>query len=135
MFKHKVATEAKNKQFEVKIETSVTEKPTIVATDAYKRLQEFKQTHWDQEHNHIQISALNEFYDLWVAYMSARTRAEKREEKVMEAAIGLYLNPPAAQPIKRIVSDNKMSELKERLKATLKPKKQQPEYIQLSLFD
>lgn len=135
MFKHKVFTpaEAKNKQFEVKIETPVTEKPTIVATDAYKRLQEFKQTHWDQEHNHIRIDALNDFYDLLVAYMSAKISAEKREEKVMEAAIGLYLNPPAAQPIKRIVSDNKMNELKGKLKATLKPKKQQPKAIQLSL--
>ena len=133
MFKHKVFTpaEAKNKQFELKIDTPVVEKPT----DAYQRLQEFKQTHWDQEHNHIQISALNEFYDLWVAYMCARTGAMKPVKGLKRMEMEVPATPKEAmQPVKRIVSDKKMTELKGKLKATLKPKKQ-PEVIQLSLFD
>ena len=51
--------------------------PTVVPTSEAKtdndeseiwcKLQEFKLANWDAEHNHIKLSALNEFYELWKA--------------------------------------------------------------------
>ncbi|UKK52124.1 hypothetical protein L6472_05970 [Prevotella sp. E13-17] len=43
-----------------------------VPSEAWVRLQEFKKNHWDTEHNHLCIDALEEFYRLWVEGVSAR---------------------------------------------------------------
>lgn len=155
--KHKVFTpaEAKNKQFEVKIEApAAVEHPDVgpscsefvsntMLQQAKTNLDVFKKSHWDHEHNHIRIDAINEFYNLWVDYMCARTGAMKQpKETEYNPEADAYDGGPkpdaykqAAQPIKRVVSDKKMESLKQQLKTTLKPKKKQPEYIQLSLFD
>lgn len=34
---------------------------------AWQRIQQFKADHWDAEHNHLRVEALNDFYALWVA--------------------------------------------------------------------
>lgn len=34
-------------------------------SEAWKRLQEFKKANWDEERNHIKLTALNDFYELW----------------------------------------------------------------------
>lgn len=147
--KHKVFTpaEAKNKQFEVKVEAPAVNHPDVgpscsevvsnlILQQAKTNLDVFKKSHWDNEHNHIRIDAINEFYDLWVDYMCARTGAMKQTKNVKQMAIEAPSTPKeAVQPIKRVVSDKKMESLKQQLKTTLKPKKKQPEYIQLSLFD
>ena len=60
----------------------------------------FKRDNWDHEHNHLLTDKLDEFYQLW--------------RKVMV--------PPGyvvAEAPKRIVSDEQMEELKEKLKAAL----------------
>lgn len=36
-------------------------------SEFWRKLQEFKLANWDSEHNHIKLSALNEFYELWKA--------------------------------------------------------------------
>ena len=51
--------------------------PTVVLTseaktdsnesELWRKIQEFKLANWDTEHNHIKLSALNEFYELWKA--------------------------------------------------------------------
>lgn len=51
--------------------------PTVVPTsevttdsnesELWSKLQEFKLANWDTEHNHIKLSALNDFYELWKA--------------------------------------------------------------------
>ena len=37
----------------------------VTLTVAKQRYINFKAEHWDQEHNHLQVSALEEFYQLW----------------------------------------------------------------------
>lgn len=144
--KHNVFTpaEAKNKQFEAPtavnhpdVGPSCSEVVSnLILQQAKTNLDVFKKSHWDHEHNHIRIDAINEFYDLWVDYMCTRTGAMKQTKNVKQMAIEAPSTPKeAAQPIKRVVSDKKMESLKQQLKTTLKPKKKQPEYIQLSLFD
>lgn len=148
LFKHKVQRAAEaNSQFETRaMAPAAVVHPDVgpscsefvsntILQQAKTNLDMFKETHWDHEHNHIQISALNEFYDLWVAYMCARTGAMKPVKGLKRMEMEAPATPKEAiQPVKRIVSDKKMTELKGKLKATLKPKKQ-PEVIQLSLFD
>lgn len=51
--------------------------PTVIPTseaktdsnesELWRKLQEFKLANWDTEHNHIKLSALNEFYEIWKA--------------------------------------------------------------------
>lgn len=41
-------------------------KTDIPPSDAEIRLQAFKADHWDHEHNHLNIDALEEFYRLWI---------------------------------------------------------------------
>ena len=155
--KHKVFTpaEAKNKQFEVKVEApAAVEHPDVgpscsevvsnlILQQAKTNLDVFKKSHWDNEHNHIRIDAINEFYDLWVDYMCTRTRAMKQPKKSeYHPEADAYDGGPkpdaykqATQPIKRVVSDTKMESLKQQLKTKLKPKKRQVTYTQLSLWD
>lgn len=127
-----------------------TESPTFVPTaeatpndgvsELYRKLQEFKLANWDTEHNHIKIAALNDFYDLWVTYMRARSGAMKQTKHTniikTEAPV---TNEEAMQPFKRIVSDEKMAELKSQIKKALAPAKSKPrktvKYTQLSLWD
>ena len=129
--------EAKNKKFEVNVDQIMGNSPIISHNDPIK---EFKLDNWDHERNHLRTDKLDEFYQLW--------------RKVMV--------PPGyveAEAPKRIVSDEQMEELKEKLKAALdkqpapqptqKPVSQKPspkmlrstgqqkfnDSIQLSLFD
>lgn len=104
----------------------------------FQRLHQFKAEHWDQERNHLRIDALDEFYQLYRDYMAMRMgmmypkKIEKRfEMEVPETCICPTLPP---EPPKRIVSDAKMAEIKQKLKKSLKPKKT-VKVIQLSLFD
>ncbi len=148
--KHKVfiPAEAKNKQFEVKVAApAAVVHPNVgpscsefvsncILQQAKTNLDVFKKSHWDNEHNHIRIDAINDFYDLWVDYMCARMGAMKQAKNIKHMTIEALSTPKeAAQPIKRVVSDTKMESLKQQLKATLKPKKQRPTVTQLSLFD
>lgn len=43
------------------VPTSTTSNPS----EAWQKLQQFKRDHWDAEHNHLRIDALDEFYQLW----------------------------------------------------------------------
>lgn len=143
LLKHKefIPAEAKHKQFELKVEAPAPVK--VQPNEAYTRLQEFKLAHWDIEHNHIKIEAINDFYDLWVDYMCTRTGAMKQPKKSeYHPEADVYDGGPkpdaykqATQPIKRVVSDTKMESLKQQLKTKLKPKKSQVTYTQLSLWD
>ena len=51
-------------------------------SELWRKLQEFKLANWDTEHNHIKLSALNDFYDMWCMWVK-----EKRygpEDKIIE---------------------------------------------------
>ena len=88
---------AKNKKFEVKMDQISGNSPVISLNDSIK---EFKLNNWDHEHNHLRTDKLDKFYQLW--------------RKVMV--------PPGyvvAEAPKRIVSDEQMEELKEKLKEAL----------------
>ena len=149
LFKHKVSRPAEqNKQFETTAEApAAVVHPDVgpscsefvsntMLQQAKTNLDMFKESHWDHEHNHIQISALNEFYDLWVAYMCARTGAMKPAKNLKRMEMEAPATPAeAVQPAKHIVSDKKMDELKQQLKANIKPKKKHVTYTQLSLWD
>lgn len=94
----------------------------------------FKEEHWDHEHNHLRIDALDEFYRLWRDNMAMRLGTNKPQPAMKvetpstpdEALVTLPSHKP--QPI---VSDKRMAELKKQLKKSLKP----VTVKQLSLFD
>lgn len=121
---------------------------------------EFKNQHWDTEHNHIHVDALNEFYRLWRIAINWRIGKEIKEEYTKYPQFPKHpfvpewndwnngIKPPSIEKtIKNamdelktikstIVSDEKMTELKEQLKEAVKPvePKKNPEVIQLDLF-
>ena len=121
---------------------------------------EFKNQHWDTEHNHIHVDALDEFYRLWRIAINWRIGKEIKEECTKYPQFPKHpfvpewndwnngIKPPSIEKtIKNamdelktikstIVSDEKMTELKEQLKEAVKPvePKKNPEVIQLDLF-
>lgn len=90
--------------------------PAVFRDDAIDR---FKKAHWDAEHNHLRTDALGDFYQLWRNTHGSRTAGEPA---------GTVAKPAP----KRIVSDERMQEIKERLKEAVKP--QPRKVVQLSLF-
>ena len=41
-------------------------------SDAWQRVQQFKQEHWDYQHGHLSIDALDEFYQMWREAIAAK---------------------------------------------------------------
>ena len=92
-----VPDEAKKKKFEVKVDQISGNSPIISLNDPIKT---FKHDNWDHERNHLRTDKLDEFYQLW--------------RKVMVPHGYVVAEAP-----KRIVSDEQMEDLKEKLKAAL----------------
>lgn len=74
--------------------------PMPYPADDYLKLEMFKRDNWDHKHNHLRIDKLDEFYNLWRMAMTPSGFVE-------------------AEAPKRIVSDEKMEELKQQLKEKL----------------
>lgn len=106
----------------------------VEAPESAMSVLRFKQEHWDHEHNHLRIEALDKFYRLWRDNMAIRLGTNKPQPVMKmeapltpdEASVTLPSHKP--QPI---VSDKRMAELKKQLKKSLKP----VTVTQLSLFD
>lgn len=97
--------------------------PSVEAetSELYRRLQEFKLANWDIEHNHIKLTALNDYYDLWREYVAEKRGAKhKRMEMEYPSTHEEAMNP------KLHVSDTKMADLKSQLKKALAPAKPKP---------
>ena len=41
-------------------------------SDAWQRVQQFKQEHWDYQHGHLSIDALDEYYQMWHDAIAAK---------------------------------------------------------------
>ena len=51
------------------------------ALDAHRaRYQQFKADHWDEEHNHLRVDALEEFYQLFREGVALRQRRQRESE-------------------------------------------------------
>ena len=98
---------------------------------------EYKNQHWDTEHNHLHVDALDEFYRLWRIAINWRMGNIVSKELPKMKKEKPTTHKEASQPAKHIVSDEKMTELKEQLKEAVKPvePKKNPEVTQLDLFD
>lgn len=87
-------------------ETIITKDPSTKLTDiiSYNNtIETFKRENWDKERNHLRIDKLDDFYQLWRMVMKSDDFVE-------------------AEAPKRIVSDERMEELKQQLKKALAPK-------------
>ena len=82
-----------------KEEPKISPKDVLLADDR-ETIEAFKRDNWDHEHNHLRIDKLDEFYKLWRIAMTPSGFVE-------------------AEAPKRIVSDEKMEELKQQLKEKL----------------
>lgn len=137
-----------------------TQAPAIVSTaeatsndvlsEAWHKLQEFKLANWDTEHNHIRLSALNEYYDMWKEYVAEKCGYREYPKHpyvpefygwnngIKQPSVAETISN-AIKEVKRIVSDEKMAELKSQIKKALAPAKPKPrktvKYTQLSLWD
>lgn len=124
--------------------------PNDVLSEAWRKLQEFKLANWDTEHNHIRLSALNDYYDMWKEYVAEKCGYREYPMPPYVPEFNDWNNgikqPSVVETIsnaikeaKRIVSDEKMTELKSQIKKALAPAKPKPrktvKYTQLSLWD
>lgn len=57
-------------------------------------VQQFKESHWDEAHNHLRVDSLDEFYRLWRAATSENTRATSENTKATSG----NAQPSAKQP-------------------------------------
>lgn len=89
-------------------------------------LEDFKKLHWNQDRNHLQTDSLEEFYRLWRHRAAIRAGMQKVAKEMTYPVIHQeYPSTPAEamQTQRRIVSDEKMKELKQQLKEIVKPRK------------
>ena len=101
-------------------DATVKQKPQQ-ASDAWQQVQQFKRDRWDYKLGHIDTDALDEFYQLWHDAIAAK-RGMMQQHTPQSTMKTEYPSTPAEamESIKRIVSDKKMEELKEKLKETFK---------------
>ena len=88
----------------------------VLSADDRETIEAFKRDNWDHEHNHLRIDKLDEFYKLWREAMTPFGFVEA------EASVTLPSHkeePVSAEAPKRIVSDERMEELKQQLKEKL----------------
>ena len=105
----------------------------------YKQIQEFKDSHWDHEHNHLQVEALDEFYDIWkasskpVLFIPKQTSADidKLAEEFANYDGKIYVAD--AEPT--ILLESNKEPVSQNDTSSEKPKKSNPTVTQLSLFD
>lgn len=105
----------------------------------YEQIQEFKESHWDHEHNHLMIESLDEFYEIW----KRESRIIKIVPKFTDADIEKLAEEFANYDGKIYVADAEPTILLESNKEPVpqndtpsdKPKKSNPTITQLSLFD
>ena len=83
-------------------------------------VQQFKESHWDEAHNHLQTEYLEEFYQLW------RKAHDRRQPKAKASVTCQSHTPKPMQPVpqNRTPSIVKLSHKKSNVKTT-----------ELSLFD
>lgn len=103
---------------------------------------EFKQAHWDDEHNRLQVDALEEFYRLWAVAMNWRIGYEvKKAGKKPDVDATVVVAKTAGKPAGTVA---KKAEAKPQHTEQEKPsakaqgtvvKKKKEEVVQLSLFD
>lgn len=118
--------------------------PTVVPTsevttdsnesELWSKLQEFKLANWDTEHNHTKLSALNDFYDMWKEYVAKECGYREYPNHPYVPEFNGWNNgiklPSVGETVantikeaKRIVSNEKMAELKSKLQKALAPAK------------
>ena len=88
----------------------------VLTADDREMIEAFKRDNWDHERNHLRIDKLDEFYKLWRIAMTPPGFVEA------EAPVTLPSHkeePVSAEAPKRIVSDERMEELKQQLKEKL----------------
>ena len=103
------------------------------ASDAWQQVQQFKRDRWDYKRGHLDIDALDEFYQLWHDAIAAKLGYREypfppHPYVPMWTDWNNGLKPQPISPLiaeainaaKRIVPDEKMEELKEKLKETFK---------------
>lgn len=99
--------------------------PCSYPADDYLNLEIFKRDNWDQEHNHLRIDKLDEFYRLW--------REAMRPFGFVEAEAVHESCTPSQQP-----KSHKPAAITKGYSETTQPypkKTKKPQIIELSLFD
>lgn len=102
------------------------------ASEAWKQVQQFKRGHWDYEHGHISIDALDEYYQLWHDAIAAKRGYRETEVPSSEITVPY-------QEITRGYSEISVPYSSKPAEASIKPKLKQlgaqQKITQLSLFD
>lgn len=114
----KAAENFKNPQ-EISSKQQILAKSDVMPADDREMIKTFKRENWDTERNHLRIDKLDEFYQIWRMVMKPAGFVEA------EAPVTLPSHkeaPVSAEAPKRIVSDERMEELKQQLKTALAPK-------------
>lgn len=114
----------KTRFFEHDVTAKSKTRKVLNASDAWIRVQQFKREHWDDEHGHLMTDAIDDFYQMWRDAIAVRLGMMQQHKPQNMMKMECPSTPAEAmQPQRRIVSDEKMEELKEQLKEVVKPRK------------
>lgn len=98
----------------------------------------FKESHWDHEHNHLQVEALDEFYELWKEYSKPILNIPKLLDADMDKMaeeFSKYDGVLFVDTEPTIMLEPNQEPVSQNDTPSDKPKKSNPTVIQLSLFD
>lgn len=88
------------------------------------RLQQFKADHWDHDHNHLRIDALDQFYALWREAASASTcpipAAKPSPRYIVGIDLAAETEPPHPSPVPSVATPSQPPKPK-RITATQLP--------------
>jgi len=75
---------------------TVSATPKTSPSDAWQAVQEFKQQHWDYEHGHLAIDALDEYYQMWHDAIAAKRGYQPTATVPCNSVAGI-IPPPVSQ--------------------------------------
>ena len=105
----------------------------------YKQIQEFKESRWDHEHNHLQVEALDEFYEIWKASSKPVLFIPKQTSADIDKLAEEYFNYNGKIFVSNINPTIMLESNKEPVSqndtVSETPQKSNPTVTQLSLFD
>lgn len=106
-----------------------------VLFEAEKRIQAFKEAHWDHERGHIRVDALEEFYQLWRTAIAEKMGYHDPKDHPYVPKFNGW-SPVKPKPIAPVI-ENAIKEIKQAKVETKQPKREikKVKYTQLAIWD
>lgn len=73
-------------------------------SEAWSQLQQFKREHWDEQRNHLQTDALDEFYQMWREDVRQRRAVRSDDVMVHVTEVAVFPNTEKFTPAQAAIS-------------------------------